>query len=165
MKKIVFAVLILSLMLMLSGCQRAMYTEEDYIAQARRVSSVAEAETIEMTYVGRTVEDGKVLVWVMSGNEHQAHRYLPMSCRVAKDGGLVFEHAYEPIERGTDILVLPEWQGGYAFCVNNPECKVIRIEDAAGAKEIGVTEYPFIHYNRLLPGEYVFLDENGNEIN
>ena len=40
----------------------------------------------------------------------------------------------------------------------------IKIADNSGEKVIEVAEHPFIYYNRLLPGEYVFLDENGDEL-
>ena len=153
------------MMLSFTGCHKAMYDEADYIEKARKEFNVYDAENIEMQYIGEITEGDKALLWFMSGNEYQAHNYLPMRCAITEDGGRVFEHAYKPLERGTDIVVLVDWCGGYAFCVNNPKCKTIKIDDYSGVKEIEVTEYPFIYYNDLLPSEYFFLDENGEEVN
>ena len=165
MKKIASILLVLISMLSFAGCQKTMYDEADFIEQARKEYNIANAETAVITYVGESIEGNKSLLWFVSGNEYQGHTYLPMSCSITEDGGRVFEHAYSPLKRGTDIYVLPEWCGGYGFCVNNPKCKTIKIDDYSGVKEIEVTEYPFIYYNDLLPSEYFFLDENGEELN
>lgn len=165
MKKIISFTLVLLMILSLTGCQKAMYTEEDFIERARKEFNIADAENAEITYIGEITKENKALLWFMSGNEYQAHTYLPVRCSVTEDGGYVFEHKYKPLERGTDIVVLTHWYSGYVFCVNNTKCKTIRIDDYSGEKEIEVTDYPFIYYNQLLPGEYSFLDENGKEIN
>lgn len=164
MKRNVSIVLVLMVLLSVTGCQAAMYDEADYIKRARKEFNISEAETIEMQFIGEITAGDNALLWIMSGNEYQAHHYLPMSCAIREDGGRIFEHAPNPLERGTDIVVLVDWHGGYAFCINNPKCKTIMIDDYAGEKEIEVTEYPFIYYNTLLPRTYSFLDENGNEI-
>lgn len=156
--------LIFMLLFSFAGCGRVMDDEADYIRRARKEFHIADADTIEMKLIGEHRAGEKVLLWFVSGNEYQTHHYLPMSCFVAKDGGYVFDHAHKPLDRGTEIVVVPGWQGGYAFCVNNPECKTIKIDDYSGVREIEVTEYPFIYYNKLLPGEYFFLDENGEAI-
>lgn len=140
-----------------------MYDEADYIEKARQEFSIFDAENIEMKFIGEITEGGNALLWFVSGNEYQAHNYLPMSCSITEDGGRVFERTYKTLDRGTDIVVV-DWCNGYAFCVNNPKCKTIKIDDYSGVQEIEVTEYPFIYYNSLLPREYFFLDDNGEEI-
>lgn len=165
MKKTVFILLVMIVILSFAGCQNTMYDEADFIERARKEYNIADAETAVITYVGESRKEDKALLWFVSGNEYQGHTYLPMSCSITEDGGRVFEHAYSPLKRGTDIYVLPEWCGGYGFCVNNSKCKTIKIDDYSGTKEIEVTEYPFIYYNSLLPGEYFFLDEDGKEVN
>lgn len=141
-----------------------MYNEADYIEKARNELNVYDAENIEMKFIGEITKGNHALLWFMTGNEYQAHNYLPMSCSITEDGGRVFEHAPMTLDRGTDIVVLVDWHSGYAFCINNPKCKTIRIDDYSGEKEIEVTEYPFIYFNDLLPREYSFLDENGEEL-
>ena len=164
MKRIIPVMLMLIVILSFTGCQKTMYNEEDFIQRARKEFNIADAETIEIKYIGEIIKKDNALLWFMSGNDYQAHTYLPIRCSITEDGGRVFEHAYKPLERGMDIVVLVDWYGGYAFCVNNPKCKTLRIDNYSGAQEIEVTEYPFIYFNPLLPREYSFLDENGNEI-
>jgi len=163
-KRIISSIIIVIMILSLAGCQRVMYDEEDFIEKARKEFAISDAETIEMKYIGEHVKRDNALLWFMSGNEHQTHNYLPMSCTVTEDGGRVFEHTRSTVDRGTDIVVVVDWHGGYAFCVNNTKYKTIRIDDYSGVQEIEVTEYPFIYYSPLLPREYSFLDENGEEI-
>ena len=164
MKRIFPVILILVMIFSFTGCEQVMYDKEDFIQRARKEFHIADAETIEITYIGEIVKKDKALLWFMSGNESQAHRYIPIRCAITADGGRVFEHVYKTAERGMDIAVLIDWYGGYVFCVNNPKCKTIRIDDYSGVQEIEVTEYPFLYYNSLLPRAYFFLDENGEEI-
>jgi len=163
-KRIVSVLLSLLMAFSFAGCERVMYDEAALIARARKEFHIADAETVEIACIGEIVKDDKALVWFMSGNEYQAHQYIPIRCEITDDGGRRFEHTYSTVERGTDIAVLVDWYGGYAFCVNNPECKTIRIDDYSGVKEIEVTHIPFLYYNSLLPREYFFLDGNGEEI-
>ena len=164
MKRIISSLLIVIMILSLAGCQKVMYDEEDFIERARKEFNVSDAETIEMKYIGESTKKDHALLWFMSGNENQTHHYLPMSCSITEDGGRVFENTRSTVERGPEIVVVIDWHSGYAFCVNNPKCKTIRIDDYSGVKEIEVTEYPFIYYNSLLPREYSFLDGKGEEI-
>ena len=105
------------------------------------------------------------MIWFVSGNEYQAHYYLPMECKIVEKDAYTFVHEHKPIDRGTDIVAL-QWNGGYAFLVNNPKCTTIRITDILGAHDISIKEgaYPFVYYNELLPSEYYFLDAEGKEI-
>ena len=64
-----------------------------------------------------------------------------------------------------DIAVL-QWQNGYSFLVNNPDCKTIQITDDSGTQAIAIEKdaYPFIYYSEQIPSEYYFLDAEGTEI-
>ena len=105
------------------------------------------------------------MIWFVSGNEYQAHYYLPMECKIVGKDAYTFVHEHKPIDRGTDIVALL-WNDGYAFLVNNPKCTTIRITDILGTRDISIKEgaYPFVYYNELLPSEYYFLDAEGKEI-
>ncbi len=164
MKRIVAIILILLMALSFAGCEKVMYDEDDFVERARKEFHIADAETIEIKYIGEIIKGDKALLWFMSGNEYQAHRYVPIRCEITADGGRRFEHAYKTVERGMDIAVLVDGYGGYVFCVNNPKCKTIKIDDYSGVQEVEVTQYPFIYYNSLMPREYCFLDENGEEV-
>jgi len=134
------------------------------IARARKEINLAEADTIDMVIAGKaTIDRNTHLFWFVTGNEYQMNRCHPIEFIELENDEYRFVKTYNPIPRGQDIYALL-WKNGYSFCVNNPKCKTIRIDDYAGVKEIEVTEYPFVYYNGLLPREYLFLDENGNEI-
>ena len=139
--------------------------EEGLIATARKeIKNFAEVETNEMTIAGKsTIDRNTHLFWFATGNEYQMSRPHPIEFIELENNEYKFVKTYNPLPRGQDIYVLL-WKGGYSFCVNNPNCKVIKIDDYAGVKEIEVTEYPFVYYNVLIPGEYLFLDKDGNEI-
>ena len=134
------------------------------IEKARKEIKLEEADSIQMVIAGKsTIDRNTHLFWFVTGNEYQMNRPHPMEFVEMEPDVYDFVHSYNPLPRGQDIYVLL-WHSGYSFFVNNPECKTIRIDEYPGVKEIEVTQYPFIYYNKLLPGEYIFLDEHGNEI-
>lgn len=163
MKRIESFLLLLLLLLSLCGCEATMKGEAALIEKAREVIPISEAESIELRYAGACEEDERALLWFISGNEYQAHYYLPMECEVAGEGEYRFLRTCKPMDRGMDIAVL-QWQGGYAFLVNNSDCTTIRLTDSTGSHDIAVDRLPFLMYRNLIPSEYVFLDANGNEI-
>lgn len=140
------------------------YTEDTLIELARKELNIVDAEKAELTLAGIVTDKNEALVWFISGKNNNT--YHVVECNIVGEGEYTFGRAFNAgvVERGQDIRVLVEWHNGYCFFVNNPECKTIKIEDYAGVKEIEVTEYPFVYYNSLLPGEYFFLNENGEEI-
>ena len=171
-------ILICISLLLAVGCLVGIYAvqsskiigEVGLIEKARKeINDLAERETIEITIAGKstagksTIARNTHLFWFITGNEHQMNRPHPIEFIELENDEYEFVKTYNPIPRGQDIYALL-WKSGYSFCVNNPKCKIIRIDDYAGIKEIEVTETPFIYYNDLLPREYSFLDENGNEI-
>lgn len=141
--------------------------DEGLIAKARKEINNAEADTIDIVIAGKsTITDNLKTVhlfWFVTGNEYQANTPHPIEFVDIGNEEYEFVHSYNPIPRGQDCYALP-WHSGYSFFVNNPKCKTIVIDDITAVKEIEVTEYPFIYQNDLLPREYLFLDENGNEI-
>lgn len=168
-KRILICVSVLLIVLCLIGIFVAQSSrivgEDGLIAKARKEINLAEADTIEMVIAGKsTIDRNTHLFWFITGNQYQMNRPHPIEFIELEDNEYKFVKTYNPIPRGQDIYALL-WHDGYSFCVNNPNCKTIRIDDYAGVKEIEVTEYPFIYYNDLLPREYFFLDENGEEIN
>ena len=165
MKKALSLLLVICLLFALTGCRRVMHGTDDLIEKAREIIPVADAENIEITYAGLIGDDDDALIWFVSGNEYQAHYYLPMECKIVGKDAYTFVHEHKPIDRGTDIVAL-QWNGGYAFLVNNPKCTTIRIINITGTHDISIKEgtYPFVYYNELLPSEYYFLDAEGKEI-
>lgn len=166
MKKTLSAVLVLFFLLSLTGCQKKIEGTDGLIEKAREVIHVADSDIIEMQYVGMHTKGNVMLAWFISGNEYQAHYYLPMECEVVGEDEYVFNRIYDPLSRGGEDDYVLQWEGGYSFIVNNPKCRTLKITDSNSTKEINIDEnaYPFIYYNELLPTAYAFLDAQGNKL-
>ena len=166
MKKTLSTVLVLILLLSFTGCQKKIKGADGLIEKAREVIPVSDSETIDMQYVGMHSNGNLILAWFISGNEYQAHYYLPMECEITGKDEYVFNRIYTPLSRGGEDNYVFLWQDGYSFIVNNPKCCTLKITDSSGTKEINIDEnaYPFIYYNELLPEDYAFLDAQGNEL-
>lgn len=165
MKKILLFILLLCSCFPLCGCQKKLKGTNELIEKAREVIPVSDADTITIEYAGIVSNNDTALIWFISGSDIQSHYYLPMECTIVGKNEYVYERIYEPMDRGEDTVVL-EWNNGYAFLINNPICKTVRIVDNNGIRDY-VNEkevYPYIFYNSQIPSEYVFLDKNGNEI-
>ena len=160
MRKLFNLVIIICLFASLCGCQKTLKGTDELIEKVREEMPLADTD---ITYAGLCAKDDLALIWFVSGNEYQAHYYLPMECNIVGKNEYTFERVYNPMDRGEDIAVL-QWKCGYAFLVNNPKCKTIRISDNTGIHDIPIEKdaYPFIVYHELLPNAYEFLDENGN---
>lgn len=159
MKKLIFA--ILASALLLSACGK-MKTGDDLIKKAQKEIPISDADSINISFAGECKNDSYSLLWFISGNEYQSHYYLPMECLDA-NGSYEFKQTFKPIDCGKDIAAL-QWQRGYAFLINNTACKTLKITDSSGVHNIEVSDYPFIWYNEDIPSEYLFLDENNNDI-
>ena len=87
MKRIMAIILILLMVLSFTGCEKVMYDEDDFVERARKEFHIADAETIEIKYIGEIIKGDKALMWFMSGKEYQAHRYVPIRCEITENGG------------------------------------------------------------------------------
>ena len=159
MKKLLFA--ILASVLLLSACGK-MKTTDDLIKKARKEIPISDAENTDISFAGKCQNDSYSLLWFISGNEYQSHYYLPMECLEA-NGGYEFGQTFKPIDCGKDIAALM-WHGSIAFIINNTDCKTLKLVGSDGVQNIGITEYPFVWYDKITPSEYYFLDSDGNEI-
>ena len=112
----------------------------------------------------RNVADNKALAWFISGNEYQAHYYLPMEVEVQGDDKYSFVRTYKPMNGETDNIAILNWNGGYSFVVNNSDCASVKITGKNGIYEEKVKEVPYVFYYPSIPSQYVFLDSAGNEL-
>ena len=119
MKRLTALFLVAVCVLALVGCSSTISGTEELIAKAREELPVSDADTIELQYAGLCGKDDAALVWFVSGNEYQAHYYLPIEFNVVGENEYTFVRSYKPIERGMDIAAL-EWKDGYSFLINNP---------------------------------------------
>lgn len=161
-----FAVLLLLLIAWLLFPREKIYRGTDaLIEKAREIIPISDADTTEIAYAGLCTKDDKALVWFISGNEGQDHYYLPIEFTIVGKDAYTYVHAYRSLERGPDIAVLL-WQRGYAFLINNPDCRTIKIIDEGETilEEIKPDCYPYVFYYDDVPSEYYFLDSEGNEI-
>ena len=148
------------------GGEKTMRSEEELLERARKELPLANADTTELRYAGCTEKEGSILFWFISGSEYQAHTYLPMECTVTQDGGYRFERCYDALMRVRDVAVLPWWQRGFAFLVNNESCVAIRIEPLGGEGfTVPADTLPFLYYyDGSMDFSYFFLDEAGNAL-
>lgn len=152
------------LLLVLTGCTPKIVDSDGLIAKAREEINVADADTIELTIGGESVIENRHLFWFLSGNQYQAHNYVPMEFVSLGDDEYEFVQAYHSVERGTDIYV-HMWGRGYSFLVNNPKCNSIIMTDSLGnSQTVTVDKLPFVYYCKGFPSEYHFLDKDGKEL-
>lgn len=154
-------------MLLLCGCTKQYHGINELTAKARKELPISDAATTDLQYAGMCTADDKALVWFISGNEYQAHYYLPMEVKITGTDQYSFVQTYKPIlDEAQDIAVL-NWNRGYAFVINNPDCASVKITDENGTHEetIDPESYPYVFYEPTLSSEYRFLDSSGNELN
>lgn len=66
--------------------------------KARQEIPISDADTIEMQYAGMCGEDNKAIAWYISGDEYQAHYYLPMEIEIKDNGAnYTFVQTYKPM--------------------------------------------------------------------
>ena len=143
MKRITCILLTCILCFSISGCTKTYKGTDELIEKAREEIPVSDADTIDMQYGGMCTVDDTALVWFIS-----------------------YVRTYKPMSPFMDIAVL-NWNRGYAFIVNNPNCVSVKITDEAGTHEemIEKDAYPYVFYCSSVPSEYVFIDAEGNELN
>ena len=169
MKRIIVMILCLMMALSLSSCGKTLKGTEGLIEKARKEIPISDADSIDMQYAGMCGTDDKAIAWFISGNEYQAHYYLPMEIEVKeKAAEYTFVRTYKPIDDRVEDIAYILWNDGYAFVINNPSCKSVRFTAYNEVYEevIPKDTYPYVffyHSNRTNM-EYVFLDADGNEL-
>lgn len=151
----------------LVGCSKTYDSTDAFIEKVRKEIPIAEADTIEIQYAGMTAKDDVVLLWYISGNEYQKHTYFPIECEIKGEAEYKFVRSFNIVmEDRCDEVGILQWKRGYSFCINNPDCKTVRITDDAGTHDevIEIDSYPYVFCTQGLPLEYVFLDTDGNEL-
>ncbi len=133
--------------------------------KAREEMPISDAENADISFIGQCKSDDKVLMWFISGNEYQSHCYLPMECTAVGKNQYKFKRTYKPHVYSDDIAVI-EWENGYAFVINDPDCTLVHIENAKGYSDRKtVTSYPYVfYYDDGIPTKYTFYDSDGKEI-
>ncbi len=152
---------------LLCGCAKQYHGIDELTAKARKELPISDAAAVDLQYAGMCTADDKALVWFILGNEYQEHYYLPMEVKITGTDQYSFVQTYKPIiDQAQDIAVL-NWNRGFAFVINNPNCVSVKITDENGTHEetIDSESYPYVFYEPMIPSEYLFLDSDGNELN
>jgi len=165
MKKLLSIFVIAAYLFVLCGCQETLKGTDALIEKVREEMPIANEENMEISYAGLVAIEDTALIWFVSGNDYQAHTYLPMECNIVGKDEYTYVRTYKPVNRGNDIVIL-EWQGGYSFLINNIDCKTIRIIDDNGTHDISIEKetYPFVFHHDMIPHEYYFFDVNGTQL-
>ncbi len=168
MKRILSAILISLLCLSLVGCSKTYHGTDELIEKARKEIPISEAETTDIVYAGITGKENKAIAWFISGNEYQAHYYLPMEVELKGNGAnYSFVRTYKPMDDNVKDVAILNWNRGYSFLINNPEVAKVKIalDNGETIEEIiGKDTIPYVFYVDTIPTEYVFFDTEGNEI-
>lgn len=136
------------------------------IEKAREEIPISDDNTMDIQYADMCATDDTALVWFVSGNEYQAHYYLPMEVKIKSEAEYSYIRTYKPMSDLTDTAVL-NWNRGYAFVVNNPDCVAVKITDETGTYEETIEKdaYPYVFFCSSIPSEYIFMDAEGNALN
>lgn len=116
MKKLIAFATALVCVLVLASCGTKTYKGTDALMErARKEIPISDADTIEMQYAGMCGTDNKAIAWFISGNEYQAHYYLPMEVEIKRNNAeYVFVHTHKPMtDRAGDVAIV-NWNQGYA---------------------------------------------------
>ena len=166
MKRILGLVMACLLCLSFASCARTYKGTDELRERARKEIPVADSDTIEIQFAGMCTAGDRAIAWFISGSEYQAHYYLPMEVTVKGDG-YTFVRTYKPMTDICPDVAIVNWNGGYAFLVNNPEVAAVRLtlENGEVSEEvIPGDRIPYAFCVPSIPAEYVFIDAEGNEV-
>ncbi len=167
MRKFTGAVALVMLCAALSGCGEKLYNGTDgLIEKAREELPLSDAATTEIKYGGMIITSDNALAWYISGDEYQAHYYLPMEIELKDSERCAFVRSYKPMTGDAKDIAYVKWNDGYVFIINNPDCAVLRITGGNGDRyeSIDSSRLPYVYYYPALNAEYGFLDSDGNEL-
>lgn len=169
MKKLIAFAMALVCALVLASCGTKTYKGTDALMErARKEIPISDADTIEMQYAGMCGTDNKAIAWFISGNEYQAHYYLPMEVEIKRNNAeYVFVHTHKPMTDRVGDVATVNWNQGYAFLINNPNIATVKMTLSNGEvieEVIQKGTIPYTFYVPFIPSEYIFIDVEGNEV-
>lgn len=164
MKKGLWILLAIFLVLPFSACERAIEGDAALIEKAREEIPLADIENTEISIAGTIDADNLRLVWFVTGDENQEHSYFPLEFEKKDGDKLTFAKVYPAYTFGRGLAAYP-WHG-YTFLIDQPKCKSLALRYADGSEEVIEVgeELPFVFSTPETLTAYFFLDENGEEI-
>lgn len=166
MKKIIGIIAACLLCLSFAACAKTYHGTDELIEKARQEIPVSDSDTVDIKFAGMSKVDNKAIAWFISGDEYQAHYYLPMEIEVSGDD-YKFVRTYKPMTDACSDVAVVNWNRGYAFLINNPDVATVKITRKNGEvieEVIQPDDIPCEFYTSYIPAEYTFLDAQGNEV-
>lgn len=175
MKKGFFGILLLTFLLLFSGCAGTVKTEEEMLTLARKEIPLSDAETIDMEIVGRIDEKEETLLIIKTGNEFQSNGFYPVSFKQQKNAYRL-SHVYRlGMSETANSCFTYLWKDSYVILVANEDCVTILITNELGEEEtVAVNSIPFLYQDKNAfddlnndgesKVEYLFLDNSGKEL-
>lgn len=148
MKREIAVFLIITMVLSLSACGKTLKGTDGLIEKAREEIPISDSDTIDLQYAGMCGNDNRAIAWFISGNEYQKHYYLSMEVEVKEDAAeYTFIRTYKPIDDRIRDIAYIQWCDGYAFIVNNTNCKRVRFASGNEVYEEVIPDdtYPYVH--------------------
>lgn len=168
MKKIASIVLIFILCVSMAGCSKTYHGTDELLKKAREEIPISESDTVDIQYAGMCKKESTAIAWFISGDEYQKHYYLPMEIEIKNNGeDYTFVHTYKPVTDKCPDVATVNWQGGYAFLINNPKVSAVKMTLENGEQIRETVQKDAVPYSFYVPSaltEYTFLDADGNEI-
>lgn len=168
MKRIAGLVMACLLCLSLASCAKTYTGTDELMEKAREEMPVSDSAAIDMHYAGMCRVDDRAIAWFISGNEYQAHSYLPMEIKIKGSGDeYTFVQTYKPMTGVCPDVAIVNWNRGYAFLINNPNVAAVKMTFENGETTEEVIQdggIPYAFYVPSIPTEYVFLDAEGREV-
>lgn len=163
MKKTIYLILVIFLIVSLVGCSEETASSEEEMLEI--ITNELDLD-VSIQRIGTIDLDEVVLVPYMTGNEYQAQIYGYAEFEKHKDN-YKFIRTYVMMERGMD-LNSAMYNDSYLFVINNENCKILWIGYESGKEEsIAVDKIPFVYFLENTSKsnfEYRFLDNNSEEI-
>ena len=157
------------MVLSLSACGKTLKGTDGLIEKAREEIPISDSDTIDLQYAGMCGNDNRAIAWFISGNEYQKNYYLPMEVEVKEDAAeYTFIRTYKPIDDRIGDIAYIQWGDGYAFIVNNTNCKSVRFTSGNEVYEEVIPDdtYPYVffylsdHTNSTLQGAVKIYAQN-----
>ncbi len=165
-RKLLLLLALAMVLLAMTGCKETIYdSPEAMMSKIWERIDITDGATVDIRYIGQCERGDNALLWYASDTGEAGKEYHAMVCRLAKEGGYIFEQIHNTVERGENI-VFYMWGEDYVFCIDNPACRTLRYTDHSGTHEVAIEEgaHPFLYKTAGQPVEYSFLDADGNEL-
>lgn len=157
------------LIICLTACGNAVSNSSEMLEIIKEKENIS----VEIAECGTVIDNGKVLIVGVTGENDKTHNYYAAQFSSEKEGKYQFEKIVSIYKIGWQIR-LCRWQEGYVIICNNAEVEkmhiVITKNNEEQMKIIDVEKIPMVYYLDMSDVEsnynikYTFIDSHGNEV-